>query len=115
MRDTDAQILEVAVTILEVTSDLHASRLEAHVAGRAGLILHTYMTMRLTTAASMVIAHTIDGVGVVEEILRPLLDVFGDVTDWWGHLDEDLRSRLNELERRALELIATGLPGDSAF
>jgi hypothetical protein len=33
MRDIDAHSLEIAVAILEVTSDLHACRLEEHVAG----------------------------------------------------------------------------------
>lgn len=109
MKPEEAHCLEIAVAILEVTSDLHASRLEQHVAGRAGLVIHTWSTMRLNEAVSLLVTNTIDGVGV-EEILRPLLDVFEDATEIWGDLDEPFRKRLNELERRALELIATGLP-----
>ena len=113
MRDIDAHSLEIAVAILEVTSDLHASRLEAHVAGRAALVIHTWTTLRLTEAASMVIANPIDSASV-EAILRPLLDVFGDATDIWSDLSHDFRTRLHEIETRALELIiATGRAGDS--
>lgn len=114
MRDIDAHILELGVTILEVTSDLHASRLEQHVAGRAALVIDTWTTMRLNEAVSKMIANTIDGVGV-EEILQPLLDVFEDATEIWSDLDQDFRTRLHEIETRALELIATGLPGESPF
>ena len=114
MRDIDAHCLEIAVSVLTVTGDLHASRLEQHVAGRAALVIDTWTTMRLNEAVSLMITNTIDG-AVVEEILRPLLDVFEDATEIWGDLDQSFRSRLNELERRALELIATGLPGDSPF
>lgn len=109
MRDIDAHVLEIAVTILEVTSDLHASRLEQHVAGRAALVIDTWVTMRLNEAVSLLITHTIDGESV-EEILQPLLDVFKDAKEVWDEFDEVVISRLNELERRALELIATGLP-----
>ena len=111
MRDIDAHSLEIAVAILEVTSDLHACRLEEHVAGRAGLVIHTFMTMRLVEAVSLLIASTIDN-GGVEQILGPLLDAIGDASDIWGDLDQDFRTRLHAIETRALELIATGLPGD---
>jgi hypothetical protein len=109
MRDIDAHVLEIAVTILEVTSDLHASRLEQHIAGKAALVIDTFTTLRLTEAVGLMITHTIDGESV-EEILRPLLDVFKDAKEVWDEFDEVVISRLNELERRALELIATGLP-----
>ena len=111
MRDIDAHSLEIAVAILEVTSDLHACRLEEHVAGRAGLVIHTFMTMRLVEAVSLLIANTIDN-GGVEQILGPLLDAIRDASDIWGDLDQDFRTRLHAIETRALELIATGLPGD---
>ena len=114
MRDIDAHCLEIAVAILEVTSDLHASRLEQHVAGRAALVIDTWTTMRLNEAVSLLITNTIDG-GAVGEILKPLLDVFEDATQIWGDLDHDFRTRLHAIETRALELIATGLPGDSPF
>jgi hypothetical protein len=114
MRDIDAHSLEIAVAILEVTSDLHACRLEEHVAGRAGLVIHTFMTMRLVEAVSLLIASTIDN-GGVEQILGPLLDAIGDATHIWGDLDEHFRQRLNEIEKQALALMATGLPGDSPF
>ena len=114
MRDIDAHSLEIAVAILEVTSDLHASRLEQHVAGRAGLVIHTWSTMRLNEAVSLLVTNTIDGVGV-EEILRPLLDVFDDASDIWSDLDQSFRSRLHIIERQILALIATDLPGDSPF
>ena len=65
--------------------------------------------MRLNEAVSLLITHTIDGESV-EEILQPLLDVFKDAKEVWDEFDEVVISRLNELERRALELIATGLP-----
>ena len=106
-RDIDAHVLELAVTILEVTSDLHASRLEHHVAGKAALVIDTFMTMRLNEAVGLMIANVIDG-AVVEETLRPLLDAFGDFTEIWFGLDDVYRSRLQEIETRALELIATG-------
>jgi hypothetical protein len=114
MRDIDAHCLEIAVSVLTVTGDLHASRLEQHVAGRAALVIDTFMTMRLVEAVSLMIASSIDNAGV-EEMLGPLLDVFGDATDIWDRLDEGYRRRLNEIERRALKLIATGLPDDSPF
>jgi hypothetical protein len=114
MRDIDAHSLEIALAILEVTSDLHACRLEEHVAGRAGLVIHTFMTMRLVEAVSLLIANTIDN-GGVEQILGPLLDAIRDASDIWGDLDHDFRTRLHAIETRALELIATGLPGDSPF
>ena len=114
MKPEEAHCLEIAVAILEVTSDLHASRLEQHVAGRAGLVIHTFMTMRLVEAGSLVITNTIDG-GGVEQLLRPLLDAIGDASHIWGDLDHDFRTRLHAIETRALELIATGLPGDSPF
>ena len=114
MRDIDAHSLEIALAILEVTSDLHACRLEEHVAGRAGLVIHTFMTMRLVEAVSLLIASTIDN-GGVEQILGPLLDAIGDATHIWGDLDEHFRQRLNEIEKQALALMATGLPGDSPF
>ena len=44
MRDIDAHVLELAVTILEVTSDLHANRLQHHVAGKAALVIDTFAT-----------------------------------------------------------------------
>ena len=109
MREIDASALALAATILEVTSDLHASRLEQHIVGRAALVIDTWTTMRLNEAVSLLITNTIDG-GGVEQLLRPLLDAIGDATHIWGDLDEPFRKRLNELERRALELIATGLP-----
>ena len=114
MKPEEAHCLEIAVAILEVTSDLHASRLEQHVAGRAGLVIHTWSTMRLNEAVSLLVTNTIDGVGV-EEILRPLLDVFDDATDIWSDLDQSFRSRLHVIERQILALIATDLPGDSPF
>jgi len=114
MRDIDAHSLEIAVAILEVTSDLHACRLEEHVAGRAGLVIHTFMTMRLVEAVSLLVANTIDN-GGVEQILGPLLDAIGDATHIWGDLDESFRKRLNEIEKQALALMATGLSGDSPF
>ena len=114
MRDIDAHCLEIAVSVLTVTGDLHASRLEQHVAGRAALVIDTWTTMRLNEAVSLLVTNTIDGVGV-EEILRPLLDVFEDATEIWGDLDHDFRTRLHAIETRALELIATSLPGDSPF
>lgn len=114
MKPEEAHCLEIAVAILEVTSDLHASRLEQHVAGRAGLVIHTWSTMRLNEAVSLLVTNTIDGVGV-EEILRPLLDVFEDATEIWGDLDQSFRSRLHIIERQILALIATDLPGDSPF
>ena len=114
MRDIDAHSLEISVAILEVTSDLHACRLEEHVAGRSGLVIHTFMTMRLVEAVSLLIANTIDN-GGVEQILGPLLDAIGDATHIWGDLDEHFRQRLNEIEKQALALMATGLPGDSPF
>ncbi|MSV96869.1 MAG: hypothetical protein F2857_06360 [Actinobacteria bacterium] len=88
--------------------------MEQHVAGRAALVIDTWTTMRLNEAVSLMISNTIDG-AVVGEILGPLLDVFGDATDIWGDLDQDFRTRLHAIETRALELIATGLPGDSPF
>ena len=114
MRDIDAHCLEIAVSVLTVTGDLHASRLEQHVAGRAALVIDTWTTMRLNEAVALVITNTIDGVGV-EEILRPLLDVFEDATEIWSDLDHSCRTKLHQLERQALALIATGLPGDSPF
>ena len=72
------------------------------------------MTMRLVEAGSLVITNTIDG-GGVEQLLRPLLDAIGDASHIWGDLDHDFRTRLHAIETRALELIATGLPGDSPF
>jgi hypothetical protein len=114
MRDIDAHCLEIAVAILEVTSDLHACRLEEHVAGRAGLVIHTFMTMRLVEAVSLLIASTIDN-GGVEQILGPLLDAIGDASDIWGDLDENFRKRLSEIEKQSLAVIATGLTGDSPF
>ena len=80
-------------------------------AGRAGLVIHTFMTMRLVEAVSLLIANTIDN-GGVEQILGPLLDAIRDASDIWGDLDQDFRTRLHAIETRALELIATGLPGD---
>ena len=114
MRDIDAHVLEIAVTILDVTSDLHASRLEQHLVGRAALVIDTWTTMRLNEAVTQMIANTIDGVGM-QEIMRPLLDVFGDATEIWSELGQDFRTRLHKIETRALELIATGLQGDSPF
>jgi hypothetical protein len=70
--------------------------------------------MRLNEAVSLLITNTIDG-GAVGEILKPLLDVFEDATQIWGDLDHDFRTRIHAIETRALELIATGLPGDSPF
>jgi hypothetical protein len=70
--------------------------------------------MRLNEAVSLMITNTIDG-AVVEEILRPLLDVFDDATDIWSDLDQSFRSRLHVIERQILALIATDLPGDSPF
>ena len=107
MRDIDAHVLEIAVTILDVTSDLHASRLEHHVAGKAALVIDTFMTMRLNEAVGLMIANVIDGAGV-EETLRPLLDAFGDFTEIWFGLDDANRARLQEIKTRALALIATG-------
>ena len=113
MRDIDAHCLEIAVSVLTVTGDLHASRLEQHVAGRAALVIDTWTTMRLNEAVTQMIANTIDGVGM-QEILRPLLDVFGDATEIWSQLGQDFRTRLHEIETRALQLIiATGRAGDS--
>ena len=114
MRDIDAHCLEIAVSVLTVTGDLHASRLEQHVAGRAALVIDTWTTMRLNEAVSLLIANTIDN-GGVEQILGPLLDAIGDASHIWGDLDHDFRTRLHAIETRALELIATGLPGDSPF
>ena len=114
MRDIDAHCLEIAVSVLTVTGDLHASRLEQHVAGRAALVIDTWTTMRLNEAVSLLITNTIDG-GAVGKILEPLLAVFEDATQIWGDLDHDFRNRLHAIETRALELIATGLPGDSPF
>ena len=114
MRDIDAHSLEIALAILEVTSDLHASRLEQHVAGRAALVIHTWTTMRLNEAVSLMISNTIDG-AVVGKIVEPLLDVFEDATDIWSDLDQSFRSRLHVIERQILALIATDLPGDSPF
>ncbi len=110
MRDIDAHLLEIAVTILEVTSDLHASRLEQHIAGSAGSatqVINAWITLRLNEAVGLMIANTIDGAGV-EVMLGPLLDVFGDATGIWSDLGDEFRSRLQEIEKRALELIATG-------
>jgi hypothetical protein len=70
--------------------------------------------MRLNEAVSLMITNTIDG-AVVEEILRPLLDVFDDATDIWSDLDQSFRSRLHIIERQILALITTDLPGDSPF
>ena len=114
MRDIDAHCLEIAVSVLTVTGDLHASRLEQHVAGRAALVIDTWTTMRLNEAVSLLITNTIDG-GAVGEILKPLLDVFEDATDIWSDLDQSYRSRLHVIERQILALIATDLPGDSPF
>ena len=114
MREIDVSALALAATILEVTSDLHASRLEQHIVGRAALVIDTWTTMRLNEAVSLMITNTIDG-AVVEEILRPLLDVFDDATDIWSDLDQSFRSRLHVIERQILALIATDLPGDSPF
>ena len=114
MRDIDAHCLEIAVSVLTVTGDLHASRLEQHVAGRAALVIDTWTTMRLNEAVSLMISNTIDG-AVVGKILEPLLDAFEDATQIWGDLDHDFRTRLHAIETRALELIATGLQGDSPF
>ena len=109
----DAHILEIAVTILEVTSDLHASRLEQLLAGSAAKVINTWITLRLNEAVGLMIANTIDG-GGVDEVLGPLLNVFGDATDIWSDLDQDFRTRLHEIEKQALELIiATGRAGDS--
>ena len=118
MRDIDAHVLELAVTILEVTSDLHASRLEQHIAGKAALVVDTFTTLRLTEATALLVSNVIDSNGIddVETTLRPLLDVFGDFTEIWFRLDDDYRRRLHEIETRALELIiATGRAGDSPF
>ena len=113
MREIDISALALAATILEVTSDLHASRLEQHLVGRAALVIDTWTTMRLNEAVTQMIANTIDGVGM-QEIMRPLLDVFGDATEIWSELGQDFRTRLHKIETRALELIiANGLPGDS--
>ena len=113
MREIDASALALAATILEVTSDLHASRLEKHIVGRAALVIDTWTTMRLNEAVTQMIANTIDGVGM-QEILEPLLDVFGDATEIWSQLGQDFRTRLHEIETQALELIiATGRAGDS--
>jgi hypothetical protein len=50
----------------------------------------------------------------MQEILEPLLDVFGDATEIWSQLGQDFRTRLHEIETQALELIiATGRTGDS--
>jgi hypothetical protein len=69
--------------------------------------------MRLNEAVTQMIASTIDGVGM-QEILRPLLDVFEDATEIWSQLGQDFRTRLHEIETQALELIiATGRAGDS--
>jgi hypothetical protein len=69
--------------------------------------------MRLNEAVTQMIANTIDGVGM-QEILRPLLDVFEDATEIWSQLGQDFRTRLHEIETQALELIiATGRTGDS--
>ena len=70
MRDIDAHCLEIAVSVLTVTGDLHASRLEQHVAGRAALVIHTWTTMRLNEAVSLMISNTIDG-AVVGKIVDP--------------------------------------------
>lgn len=114
MREIDASALALAATILEVTSDLHASRLEQHIVGKASLVIDTWTTMRLNEAVTQMIANTIDGVGM-QEILEPLLDVFGDATEEiWSQLGQDFRTRLHEIETQALELIiATGRTGDS--
>ena len=114
MRDIDAHCLEIAVSVLTVTGDLHASRLEQHVAGRAALVIDTWTTMRLNEAVSLMISTMIDG-AVVGKILEPLLDVFEDATDIWSDLDQSFRSRLHVIERQILALIATDLPGDSPF
>ena len=114
MRDIDAHCLEIAVSVLTVTGDLHASRLEQHVAGRAALVIDTWTTMRLNEAVSLMISNTIDG-AVVGKIVEPLLDVFEDATDIWSDLDQSFRSRLHIIERQILALIATDLPGDSPF
>ena len=114
MRDIDALCLEIAVSVLTVTGDLHASRLEQHVAGRAALVIDTWTTMRLNEAVSLMISTMIDG-AVVGKILEPLLDVFEDATDIWSDLDQSFRSRLHVIERQILALIATDLPGDSPF
>ena len=114
MRDIDAHCLEIAVSVLTVTGDLHASRLEQHVAGRAALVIDTWTTMRVNEAVSLMLSYTIDG-AVVGKILKPLLDVFEDATGIWSDLDQSFRSRLHVIERQILALIATDLPGDSPF
>ena len=110
MRDIDAHVLELAVTILEVTSDLHANRLQHHVAGKAALVIDTFTTLRLTEASALIVSNVIDSNGIddVGETLRPLLDAFGDFTEIWFHLDDAYRARLQEIKTRALALIATG-------